>query len=104
MTDVEPAGAPAARLPRHGQADAADTRLTTVGYGTSEKEVVKGEGPTFPFAGDRWYGIGSFNALTKEQLKMSQNQAHGDGGACYGDSGGPTFLGAGRTRATSSWR
>ena len=25
---------------------------------------------------------------------MSQNQAHGDSGACYGDSGGPTFLGA----------
>jgi secreted trypsin-like serine protease len=71
------------------------TRLTTVGYGTSEKEVVKGEGPTFPFAGDRWYGIGSFNALTKEQLKMSQNEAHGDGGACYGDSGGPMFVGAG---------
>ena len=26
---------------------------------------------------------------------MSQNEAHGDSGACYGDSGGPTFLGAG---------
>ena len=26
---------------------------------------------------------------------MSQNQAHGDGGAGYGDSGGPTFLGSG---------
>jgi secreted trypsin-like serine protease len=25
---------------------------------------------------------------------MSQNPAHGDSGACYGDSGGPTFLGA----------
>jgi secreted trypsin-like serine protease len=25
---------------------------------------------------------------------MSQNAAHGDSGACYGDSGGPTFLGA----------
>ena len=34
------------------------------------------------------------NALTKQWLKMSQNAAHGDSGACYGDSGGPTFLGA----------
>ena len=25
---------------------------------------------------------------------MSQNASHGDSGACYGDSGGPTFLGA----------
>jgi secreted trypsin-like serine protease len=71
------------------------TRLTVVGYGTSEKIIIKGEnGPQFPFEGDRGYGIGGFNALTKEALKMSQNQAHGDSGACYGDSGGPTFLGA----------
>jgi secreted trypsin-like serine protease len=94
VTGVEPA-----KLPPLGYLDTLgltqSTRLTTVGYGTREKEVVKGEGPTFPFEGNREYAIGSFNALTKEQLKMSQNQAHGDGGACYGDSGGPTFLGAG---------
>jgi secreted trypsin-like serine protease len=34
------------------------------------------------------------NSLTPQWLKMSQNAAHGDSGACYGDSGGPTFLGA----------
>jgi hypothetical protein len=69
--------------------------LTVVGYGTSEKVIVKGEeGPQFPFEGDRGYGIGSFNALTPQWLKMSQNAAHGDSGACYGDSGGPTFLGS----------
>jgi secreted trypsin-like serine protease len=71
------------------------TKLTVVGYGTSEKVVVKGEnGPQFPFEGDRGYGIGTFNALTQQWLKMSQNASHGDSGACYGDSGGPTFLGA----------
>jgi secreted trypsin-like serine protease len=71
------------------------TKLTVVGYGTIEKEIVKGEnGPQFPLLGDRGYGIASFNSLTPQWLKMSQNAAHGDSGACYGDSGGPTFLGA----------
>jgi hypothetical protein len=51
---------------------------------------VKGEnGPQFPFEGDRGYGIGTFNSLTPQWLKMSQNAAHRDSGACYGDSGGP---------------
>lgn len=71
------------------------TRLTVVGYGTSEQVIIKGEnGPQFPYEGDRGYGIGGFNALTPEALMMSQNAAHGDSGACYGDSGGPTYLGA----------
>ncbi|HEX2304361.1 MAG TPA: trypsin-like serine protease [Gaiella sp.] len=88
-----------AKLPPLGYLDTLDlkqsTKMTVVGYGTREQEVVKGEGPTFPFEGSREYAIGSFNALTPQWLKMSQNQAHGDGGAGYGDSGGPTFLGSG---------
>jgi secreted trypsin-like serine protease len=88
-----------AELPPLGYLDTAglkqSTKITVVGYGTREKEVVQGEGPTFPFEGSREYAIGSFNALTPQWLKMSQNQAHGDGGACYGDSGGPNFLGVG---------
>jgi secreted trypsin-like serine protease len=88
-----------AQLPALGYLDTLplgqSTRFTVVGYGTSEKVIVKGEkGPQFPFEGDRGYGIGGFNALTPQWLKMSQNPAHGDSGACYGDSGGPTFLGA----------
>ena len=84
-----------ARLPTLGYLDTVgltqSTSVTAVGYGTSEK--LKGK-PAFPFTGDRGYGIGSFNALTKDWLKVSQNEAHGDSGACYGDSGGPNFLGA----------
>jgi secreted trypsin-like serine protease len=90
VTNITPA-----KLPGLGDLDhiafGQGTKLTVVGYGTAEK--LKGK-PAFPFTGDRGYGIGSFNALTPEWLKMSQNQAHGDSGACYGDSGGPTFLGA----------
>jgi hypothetical protein len=33
--------------------------------------------------------------VTKSFLRISQNASHGDGGTCYGDSGGPNFLGAG---------
>ncbi len=94
VSTIEPA-----QLPPLGYLDTLpldqSTKLTVVGYGTSEKIIVKGEnGPQFPFEGDRGYGIGAFNALTPQWLKMSQNASHGDSGACYGDSGGPTFLGA----------
>jgi hypothetical protein len=88
-----------AQLPPLGYLDSLGlnqkTKLTVVGYSTSEKVIVKGQnGPQFPFTGDRGYGIESFNALTPQWLKASQNAAHGDSGACYGDSGGLTFLGA----------
>lgn len=94
VTDITPA-----ELPPLGYLDTLDltqdTKMTVVGFGTREMVVVKGQGPEFPFDGSREHAIGSFNALTPQWLKMSQNQAHGDGGAGYGDSGGPTFLGAG---------
>jgi secreted trypsin-like serine protease len=94
VTNISPA-----QLPPLGYLDTLalnqSSKLTVVGYGTSEKVIVKGQhGPQFPFTGDRGYGIESFNALTPQWLKASQNAAHGDSGACYGDSGGPTFLGA----------
>ena len=100
LAQAAPATIPFAQVPKSvGYLDtlglSQSTQLTVVGYGTSEKVIVKGEnGPQFPFEGDRGYGIGGFNALTSQWLKMSQNAAHGDSGACYGDSGGPTFLGA----------
>ena len=86
-----------ALLPPLGYLDTAglrqSTRLTTVGYGTQEQRIGGGP-PTFPDTTGRGYGIGGFNSLTKEWLSMSQVPALGDSGACYGDSGGPTFLGA----------
>ena len=35
------------------------------------------------------------NALTKTWVRASMNASTGDGGTCYGDSGGPNFLGGG---------
>lgn len=92
VTGITPAA-----LPPLGYLDRAglrrSSRLTVVGYGTSE-QVTGGGPPRFPDTSGRWYAVGGFTSLTPEWLKMSQNAARGDAGACYGDSGGPTFLGA----------
>lgn len=71
-----------------------DQQFTAVGYGVHEAQTQPG-GPIFPFDGARWVSVSEFNALNPSWLRLSQNNATGDGGACYGDSGGPNFLGSG---------
>jgi secreted trypsin-like serine protease len=69
-------------------------QFTAVGYGTLAP--TPGGGPmTFPPSDERRFSIGSFDALNNAWLHLSANDATGDGGTCYGDSGGPNFLGAG---------
>jgi secreted trypsin-like serine protease len=70
------------------------TEFTSVGYGVQEPQPAPG-GIVNPFPMQRWFAAGEFNALTPAWLRISQNQATGDGGTCNGDSGGPQFLGAG---------
>lgn len=71
-----------------------DQKFTAVGYGTHEPVI--GSGPMyFPFDGQRWVAVSEFDSIHTTWLQLSQNQATGDGGTCYGDSGGPNFLGAG---------
>ncbi|MCW3063852.1 MAG: putative Peptidase and chymotrypsin precursor [Solirubrobacterales bacterium] len=36
---------------------------------------------------------GTLNAINPSWLRISMTPAKGDGGTCYGDSGGPNFLG-----------
>ena len=67
--------------------------FTPVGYGLQNR--VTGGGP--PFFQDmnpvpRMYANAGFNALNNTFLRLSQNPAVGNGGACFGDSGGPNFL------------
>jgi hypothetical protein len=71
------------------------TQFTAVGYGA--QSVTIDHGPTFHYADIRYVAVGGLNALNRNWLRLSMNQTLGDGGTCYGDSGGPNFLGAGAT-------
>jgi hypothetical protein len=104
------AGIPAAALPAAGLLDDLATSgalygmpIINVGYGLQNRVV----GGGVPFFQDlnpipRLYSISSFNALNKTFIRYSQNQATGNGGACFGDSGGPQFIDVAGTRTIVS--
>lgn len=68
------------------------TEFTSVGYGATEDDPPHGDFD-FNFPDARMFSVGTFNALGPGYLRLSQNPNTGDGGTCYGDSGGPQFLG-----------
>ena len=82
-----------AQLPKAGSLSGLKnkTTFTSVGYGA--QSVTIDHGPTFHYADVRYVATGSLNAVTPSWLRISMNPAKGDGGTCYGDSGGPNFLG-----------
>jgi len=41
----------------------------------------------------RMVATGTLNSINKSWLRISMNPSTGNGGTCYGDSGGPNFLG-----------
>jgi hypothetical protein len=75
------------------QNELADAVFTSAGYGLQDR-VVGGGPPYFKDSNPvpRMYAFSSFNSLTPGYLRLSQNPATGNGGTCYGDSGGPNFL------------
>ena len=85
-----------ARLPRAGELDGlkVNQKFTVVGYGGQEPVNQPG-GPVIAYLDTREFSTASLNSVNPAWLRLSQNPATGDGGACYGDSGGPNFLGAG---------
>ena len=85
-----------ARLPGAGSLShlSHDQQFTSVGYGA--QSVTSGPGGhTFHYEDTRFVAVGTLNSVTPAWLHVSGNPSHGDGGTCYGDSGGPNFLGAG---------
>ncbi len=93
VTDIVPANLPkegfldqllADGLLNQGQEKA---KFTLVGYGGS----LDWPPPDIYYEDTRQVAYSEYRTLLKVWLKMSQNQATGDGGTCYGDSGGPAF-------------
>jgi len=70
--------------------------FTAVGYGGQEAVNQPG-GPINAYLDTREWAVSTLNAINPAWLRLSQNAATGDGGTCYGDSGGPNFVGAGAT-------
>jgi hypothetical protein len=67
--------------------------FTAVGYGVQNRVV----GGGVPYHQDlnpipRMYAFSSFNSLNGGYIRLSQNPSTGNGGTCFGDSGGPNFL------------
>ena len=67
--------------------------VTNVGYGLQNRVV----GGGVPFFQDlnpipRMFSFSTFNALNGGYIRYSQNSSTGDGGTCFGDSGGPQFF------------
>lgn len=67
--------------------------FTNAGYGLQNRVV----GGGVPFFQDlnpvpRMFSFSSFNSLNGGYLRLSQNNSTGNGGTCFGDSGGPNFM------------
>lgn len=62
-------------------------KFTLVGYGAT----LDWPPPDIYYEDYRQYAVSEYQALLDVWLRMSQNQATGDEGTCFGDSGGPAF-------------
>jgi hypothetical protein len=98
ILEEAPAGILPATLPEEGFLDdlrdqgllrqgKEEADFTLVGYGAT----LDFPPPQFNWDLRRRYAESEYQALLKAWLRMSQNQATGDGGTCAGDSGGPAF-------------
>jgi V8-like Glu-specific endopeptidase len=67
-------------------------QFTSVGYGAYEVTNQPG-GHQYLYNDVRGVATGTLNSINASWLRISMNPSHGDGGTCYGDSGGPNFLG-----------
>jgi len=84
------------KLPAAGYLDQAaaqnglkDQKFLNVGYGGDATRTGQ---PTISYDGVRKVSVSTYMALEKNWLWLSMNSSTGDGGDCYGDSGGPKLL------------
>jgi secreted trypsin-like serine protease len=98
VLDEQPTGITPAQLPPAGLLDQLkenhtldDTLFTAVGYGAVREKKQTGW-QAIQDNLDRNRADQEFLSLTKAWLTNSMNLATGNGGTCYGDSGGPHFI------------
>jgi V8-like Glu-specific endopeptidase len=87
-------GISSARLPKAGSLSnlSGSQKFTSVGYGAYEVTNEPG-GHQYLYNDVRGVATGTLNSINPAWLRISMNASKGDGGTCYGDSGGPNFLG-----------
>jgi hypothetical protein len=95
ILDSSVQGITPALLPAAGSLDNLEhwAEFTAVGYGAQLVTT----GQVFHYADIRYVATGRLFTQNKSWLRLSMVAALGDGGTCFGDSGGPNFLGAGAT-------
>jgi len=93
VTDIAPANLPPEgllddlRRERKLNRGKVKGKFTMVGYGAT----LDWPPPQITYENRRQYAVSEYRALLNVWLRLSQNRAAGDGGTCYGDSGGPAF-------------
>ncbi len=95
LLDKAAKGITPVRLPTAGLLESLDLgsqSFTAVGYGTVRSSSTTGPNAFF-FDSTRRYATQSSLSLEPAWLNLSENPSTGSGGTCYGDSGGPHFLG-----------
>jgi len=94
IENIEPATLPPAGLLTDMKMDKElkGQQFVTVGYGTLRDDKTGGPHALGDY-GERYFAEQTFLALKPYWLEISMNPSTGSGGTCYGDSGGPHFLG-----------
>lgn len=87
---IKPAVLPTAGMLGHLKADnkLKTAQFTPVGYGAVGRKERH-----FAYSDIRQQTSISFESLSRKWLDLSVNRSKGDGSTCFGDSGGPNFLG-----------
>ena len=100
LLESAPAGITPAQLPTAGLLDGlkaeqtlATRTFTAVGYGSVREDKTRGPANLVPPDGIRRFALQTALSLQKTWFTLSMQPSTGDGGTCYGDSGGPHFLG-----------
>ena len=108
LLDDDP-GVGMATLPEQNLLERIDLRgssFTAVGYGVGRNDQRAGPQSLFN-DGLRRYSEQTATQVNRAWLLLSMNPSTGDGGTCFGDSGGPHFLGTGTGARTvvsvTSW-